>query len=1344
MPKMAYFRRPQLAGKALRRPSAPTLRGSLRRRNPDGTIAEPYFSGLPGGGGTLIVQSKFDPNQAPGSTTVSVVASGGGTVTMSSLLTQLNAQLSSIKVSAFDDGGCVGFISTSTTPADAWIAVTGGTASAALGFDTTVQPFRAVPGDLKSAPEGRTGNPFGAVLPTPGENFDSDAVTRALGRIMSNMDVLYSEQSREEPVVTKIGSVVGPASYVDVESVVAGQRVFTAGTPNTTKVLSATSTKEEIARFFYLMDQVSKQQAQSAVSGVTDGANTNVLGVEQQVATGSITDIPSGDILRIGVSVANAKPGDYVKIAGANNGSWRNNGYRWVVEEVPDSSSLRVRPMSSLELELVGETIDEVQPVVELSTVKSSGETYGTATVYRSPFAPSVRLQLSPPVPTGATYDLYAAIPASKRTRAPSAVQDSMRNVMGHAVRARGEMGNTLLTAPTFSSGTGGVATTEFYVRWNGRVIRVPAATVPVTVTGNGMLYVDSADGAIKAALDASVPADALIVATFTSTGSYPTNSVTPTNARRLEALDKIPLTVGTNCQFSTIQEAIVYVGAARRQSAGQRFEIILVEDLILAPGATAIAVLPDVHIRGANESVTLKSDSGSHPSSFFTGPASGSFTVSDLTVELWAGQTLISGSSDTSTGLYWSQVNVVTKTTAGPGAWTWDRYLVKDAKWTIRVRMDGATKEIYFTPSSGNGAIHAEADAVYILSLTATGALSGASLGVTGAATAASVAATGLVSGNDVTADDTVTGLHGIFNSEVRTPEVTSYGAPGPQIPLTITILSVAGEDFYVSLEEAALLSPGVYVDQGGTEHGYVSSVDPLTGLVLMDVYSEWDFWTVGSASTNATVASGAATLNLLGDGGVPGYSVRIGNKTTPRTDSLPILRVANDAAGNVPVLDVTKDGFDFYDTLVKYTSVELLERVWKRMARIGSVGALGTQYYYKGNNDVSILGGGPNINKLTLRATVWDAATHVGILEGTLQPISLSDNLDQMMYAKFEWYTMKAGWNGVAQYDTINDLVALGTTYVPLSSRLFTNVSINNPVNAAKFSAHIQNPALVAGAFCRPACRVTLYNILGPSESHWFATSDSSTPNLVDIGIGGLPQLYPEVYLSPTTQTIYMGDGEVAGFTLTGGTAPFVFSEDSGASNGAWTDTTPAAVVWTPSALGTTVVRVTDAQSKFDTATVNILDTSPPDGDPGAGGDGGPLCSVTENADILLPGGATAKAATIQAGTDIWTMSDSGGEAWGKFQVSEVVRTRDPIITIKLVDGRALDVTPDHRFYVQKSWVQAALLKPGMALAGSQPGVVAEVGTEKKLANIVKMRVRFAKTYVADGILGHNLKPQ
>lgn len=623
---MDYFRRPQLAGKNLVRTTHATIRGNVRRSDADGTSAVPYFPNV-SAGQTLNVKVQ--------ATTYVVTLTGNDLLT---ILNDINAALTT-NGQAFDADGCIG-IRTNTQGGAGLVAITGGNAADGLGFDlVSNESVGALGGEVYSSPESRISNWYGTAFPSLGEDLTAETVSRGMGRLASNIDVLHSELVREDAVVQKIQDV-NAVNEIKNLAVDVNAKVFTG-----LGLLSATSNKHALGRFFFLLDTVTGAPAASRVTAVVKGtpgtyprpgggyANTanwaaadggNVLGqnltkVSSQAITvireGRVVEVPTADF-----SAAGVKEGDPVEISGATNlNPFSHNGH-WIIEDVRSSTALALRPMSAAEMDLHGFTPTGIQPVLELNEKKQGVEVFGNLTVRTGTFMNGLTLVVEPPIPAGAAYELWAASPTSFRS-------DGFLNPRQSLLENSQASSRTLLTTdhdlvPTTILSGFEVSVSGFnlnvaagYVRWRGRVIHVPARTWLNNGTqipnGTSFLYFNEAEGCVKVGnaaawsslFNASSSNRGLLLAKLVATTGV---SLTITSARRLAGEKARDLTVGTGGQFETLTEALAYINewAAATSEIGISNGDYAHWDLVILNNQTVTGTLPvkaTVKIRGAN-----------------------------------------------------------------------------------------------------------------------------------------------------------------------------------------------------------------------------------------------------------------------------------------------------------------------------------------------------------------------------------------------------------------------------------------------------------------------------------------------------------------------------------------------------------------------------------------------------------------------------------------------------------------------------------------------------------------------------------------------------------------------
>lgn len=154
---------------------------------------------------------------------------------------------------------------------------------------------------------------------------------------------------------------------------------------------------------------------------------------------------------------------------------------------------------------------------------------------------------------------------------------------------------------------------------------------------------------------------------------------------------------------------------------------------------------------------------------------------------------------------------------------------------------------------------------------------------------------------------------------------------------------------------------------------------------------------------------------------------------------------------------------------------------------------------------------------------------------------------------------------------------------------------------------------------------------------------------------------------------------------------------------------------------------------------------------GGAGGGGGGGGTC-VTLDTPILLADGRTQRAADLVVGDRLRTMHEDGLH-WGLHRVVAAETARVPELrVVRCRDGRELMCTPTHRVYVRRrgtiapfGWCEAQHLEPGDILAGRPAAIVrasVPVAVGPDGAEVVKLTVEGAHTYVSSGLLSHNIK--
>ncbi|WAM23922.1 Hint domain-containing protein [Myxococcus sp. NMCA1] len=125
------------------------------------------------------------------------------------------------------------------------------------------------------------------------------------------------------------------------------------------------------------------------------------------------------------------------------------------------------------------------------------------------------------------------------------------------------------------------------------------------------------------------------------------------------------------------------------------------------------------------------------------------------------------------------------------------------------------------------------------------------------------------------------------------------------------------------------------------------------------------------------------------------------------------------------------------------------------------------------------------------------------------------------------------------------------------------------------------------------------------------------------------------------------------------------------------------------------------------------------------------------------MLGDGSEVPAEMLRPGMRVLTMHEHERDG-GIFEVTHVSRHRAARCTLTMTDGRVLVVTPDHRWRtLERGWIRTDELRTGEKIDGAAPGRVARVESTDA-GDVMMITVRFAKTYVVNGLLAHNLKPR
>lgn len=682
---LTYYRRPDLAGVSLDRVrlQQATIRGNLRRSDPDNNFAAPHFKNVPNGG-TFIVGWASDGFSFVNNT-LTIASNGDSIADFATVISSFNTQLQAAgaAMQAFDAGGCLGLRSTVTGGLGVIFIGdinTGdpGTAAAALGYaaPSTLPAFASAGGDLMSAPEGRgAGQPFEASLPVVGEGLSSDVITRTLGRMMANSDILYSELAKYEVVMALGPEVTIGATASEYLSLGALVPVFT-------NIPGGVNYPDWLTTLFQVTDKSTRQPVLSKVVDIVDTNNVSVVGTEQ-VVTGpvAISEVKSGLVVECSganFTTAGVLEGDLVEISGAaNNAPWTNNGFRWIVEAVIDATHLSLRSMSATEIAWHAGNLASFQrqPVVELNASRQGNESWGNITVRRGVFRTGVKLKVSPALPPGMVVEIWMP-------QRQSGLAKSTTNVVGQRIGMGTERThdydpsqNCILSRPTVTFGATTVIVGPFMARWHGRVVRHPTITLTPGANGGGAtttyIYWDETDGLVKKSWFTS---DLLIQDKRDGTTTREQNGYTPNSAHKGHLIAvvrtdgagnvqagtskqvtrtnpdfSLSLTCGINGQFPTLQEALNFVTEWGASVQYGMSEIVVLSDQTAPNGGFVVGAVTapnvGVSVRGATPQVLLTH--GASGPLFAINPNAGAVLLANFRADLTPPKVLSTGGTN-------------------------------------------------------------------------------------------------------------------------------------------------------------------------------------------------------------------------------------------------------------------------------------------------------------------------------------------------------------------------------------------------------------------------------------------------------------------------------------------------------------------------------------------------------------------------------------------------------------------------------------------------------------------------------------------------------------------------
>lgn len=395
----------------------PTLRGNVRRNDPDGGSPDAYFTGLTGS--QLRIQ-QFGDNNA----TYTINFAANSYVTA---LAALNAAAPA-HLFASDDNGYIRITSTHGGNRNGMRILPAAVlpdAAVAFGFDVDPLPNSvSYAGEVATAPTGwpNQSNRQGSKTVARDEGLSTYTMNRPLIDILNQMNLNFAELDKELAIPVALDVTVTGGSFT---APALSRRLFTAANGTT----AANPQAANIEKFITLLNtdntQVFVGNTRARVDSVTygnrvdqtvsftawgtvDGKSVFGNGVWNLTkASGSISAI-SGNVLTVtGANFVTNKvaPNDTLIITLATNNTPFNHNGEFYVDAVIDETHVAVRPKNPADLLSGG---NEAPACLNLNI--NGGEAYGTATVVVGKFIPlemkgaSATFNISPNTIPNGTY----------------------------------------------------------------------------------------------------------------------------------------------------------------------------------------------------------------------------------------------------------------------------------------------------------------------------------------------------------------------------------------------------------------------------------------------------------------------------------------------------------------------------------------------------------------------------------------------------------------------------------------------------------------------------------------------------------------------------------------------------------------------------------------------------------------------------------------------------------------------------------------------------------------------------------------------------------------------------
>lgn len=405
----------------------PTIRGAVRRANPDGGHASPFFLGL--NGKTLLVEA----TPVVGNITINFVSDF-----IVDAIATINAA-SPANLSGADEDGYIRLTNLNTGNKNS-LKIKGGTSTTILGFVVDPEPGSvSYSGEIASSPPGRNqtstqNNPQGTHLLSQDEDLSSISINRAIAGSQEHAQRLIRDLDREIPIVRKVSVttitlpvtterafvITDPTIRFPVDgfgiavsnptSLLIDQLVRLKSSPDDIDVydISQTDPVPHISKVIYNTGLIGVSDTTQTFTtwGTPDGKSVFASQLRNKQPPVAITNI-RGNIIETSLSafVTNTiQAGDTVIIESANNNTPFNHNGEFVVTEVIGETRIAVRSKGSAEKTFVTANIP-----TELNSNLPGGTAYGTIRVIVGSYIPGTALTFVVPswIPNATTFFVH-------------------------------------------------------------------------------------------------------------------------------------------------------------------------------------------------------------------------------------------------------------------------------------------------------------------------------------------------------------------------------------------------------------------------------------------------------------------------------------------------------------------------------------------------------------------------------------------------------------------------------------------------------------------------------------------------------------------------------------------------------------------------------------------------------------------------------------------------------------------------------------------------------------------------------------------------------------------------